>query len=182
MLWAVVALAASWAFAGEGQPQDTPAALLKRIQALASDGKYDALEKEIYPLVVDEDSARELAIKGIKTKKKRGDFAYSPEALDELIKKHVQRIQPISEKLLRRLFGEGDEFARDPKLKAISKERPKDIYALDYKDVHILMVKAEDKFQLVFWENLPKILKAEDDDNGDDDDDEEDNDDDDDDK
>lgn len=144
----------------------TPLKLLKKIHQLVEAKKYDKLQKYLYqgklvymkdtPDKYKDNTVGDMIVHGIKAGKERhGDFGYNAENLKFLINKHAQDIKLVSDELRKEIFGNKNrEFGRFPDLHELAKKRPQDIYMLEYKEVHIIMVKINKGFRLVFWENL----------------------------
>ena len=144
----------------------TPLKLLKTIHKLINAKKYDKLQKYLYqgklsymrdtPEKAKDKTVADMIIYGIKAGKERhGDFSYNAKNLQFLIDKQAKNIKPVPDKLRQEIFGNKDnEFGRFPDLRALAQQRPQDIYMLEYKEVHIIMVKIKKGFRLVFWENL----------------------------
>ena len=101
-------------------------------------------------------------IDGIKRQKPIGDFSYSHEALALIIEKHADTFVPFpkAEKSVREALGRG-VFSRDAALMQMAEERPDDILIFDRLLVHMVLVKVEGRWKLLFWENLPAILGGE---------------------
>jgi hypothetical protein len=117
----------------------------------------------VYPLVDPSRGERgdipRQVIDGIRRQKPVGDFAYSHEALTLVIEKHMDVFVPFpkAEKNVRDALHRG-VFSRDAALQRIAEERPDDILIFDRMLVHMVMVKVEGKWKLLFWENLPTIV------------------------
>jgi hypothetical protein len=147
----------------------TPLDLLKTIYKLAQQKKYKKLNKYLYQGKITNAPSKEMANKtmgqlilaGIQDKKTLGAAAYNAKALDIIIRKHANRIEPISKKLIQELFGEENEgFAQFADLKDLADNRPQDLYIFDHRGVHILIARLKKKkFVLVFWESLSGIIE-----------------------
>jgi hypothetical protein len=141
----------------------SPKAALEAILSLAKQEQYEAIREHVYPLV---DASRgergdipKQIIDGIKRQKPIGDFAYSHEALALIIEKHMDVFVPLpkAKKTVQEALRRG-VFASDAALKQMAEERPNDILIFDRLLVHMVLVKVEGKWKLLFWENLPAIL------------------------
>ena len=137
---------------------DTPDILLQKIYNLSSKKKYDELKECIYPFQARGINLQEEIINGIKGETKNPDFEYSDEALALIISEHLERIKPIDDELLQKIFIDG-EYGKDEKLNSIAKNNPENIKIFDYKGVHILMAKIDSEYKLLFWEDLNYILE-----------------------
>ena len=146
----------------------TPVALLKTIYKLAEAKKYRKLKKFLYQgkvpkafeKIMGGKTMGKLLLMGVKGDKDAPrDFRYNAKGLKIIIDKHSERLVPIPQKLRKKLFGrEGRELSDFTELKTIAEQRPNDMYIFEYKNVHILMVKINKSFQLVFWGNLEMML------------------------
>lgn len=130
----------------------TPEALLRRIRAAARNEDHQALKDLIYPDPV----RQEMLIDGIRNRKETGDAAYSDAAMASLLTDHLDKLEPISDQLRRRMFSE-TMYGRDPKLREIATRRPGDISMMEHREARILMVKTDKGQQLLWWENLTNL-------------------------
>lgn len=141
---------------------DTPEDLLRKIYSLASQEKYEEINKLIFASNIKDDGKvhdlRKEIVEGIKEAKFHGDNAYSNEALHLIISEHLHRIKPIPKDLLKQLFLNENSFGQDQTLKQIAQQAPEKIQIFDYKDVHIMMVEVSGEYKLIFWEDLNNIL------------------------
>lgn len=145
----------------------TPLGLLKTIYKLAQQKKYKKLNKYLYQGKITNAPEKgvanktmgQLILEGIQDKKTLGAATYNAKALDLIIRKHANRLKPISKKLIQELFGEENEgFAQFADLKHLADNKPKDLCIFDHKGVHILIARLKKKkLVLVFWEGLSNI-------------------------
>ena len=84
----------------------------------------------------------------------QGDFAYSHKALQIVIEKEIKQFKPIPEQLYEMLIEQPDGIFYE----ATKDLEQMDIPIFDFKDAHIILIHRNDKYQLVFWENLNKVL------------------------
>ena|GEM_PF-4234768 len=138
----------------DAETENTPAALLKKIYALAQEEDYDNLQDCIFPH--SEQDLPNMMLEGIKAKKERGDAAYSHKALKFLIDNHLDKLKPAAGAFLDSCMPDGD-FGEDPRIAKIAETRPQDITMFDFQEVHILLIKFEGEHKLIFWERLPVL-------------------------
>lgn len=146
----------------------TPLGLLKTIYKLAQQKKYNKLNKYLYQGKITNAPQKEmknktmgqLILEGIQDKKTLGAATYNAKALDLIIRKHANHLEPISKKLIQELFGEENEgFAQFADLKYLADNNPNDLYIFDHQGVHILIARLKKKkLVLVFWEGLSNIV------------------------
>ena len=140
-------------------PAKTPSDLLITIHMLATKEDYAELENHIYPFQeqYSNTNTRDDAIKGIKQNYtwNRGDFAYSNDALKEVIDNHLDKFIPASKENDSSIFW---SIQDDETLKKLGQEYSKYFKVFNFKGVYIFTVKEGGRYQLLFWENLNKIL------------------------
>ncbi|MCK4792399.1 MAG: hypothetical protein KAV87_52200, partial [Desulfobacteraceae bacterium] len=131
---------------------DTPWKLLKEIHSLASANRYEELERHIFY------RHRDQILKGIREHKPHGDFAYSNEALAEIVHNHRSEIRTLPQQYQ-------DEFIKDwkadPTINSVANSRPDDISVFRHEQstAYILMIKIEGEYKLIFWEDINGILR-----------------------
>lgn len=149
------------ALAGRGisdRELDTPVKLLVHIRALARAKRYEAIAPLIWKMSIDNKRLTAAIIKGIRTHKRRGDFAYSDRALSEIIEKHHPRIGKLPDKLRKRFektFGRHDKV-----LARLLEKKPGAFRLFDYRGAHIIFVRHGGSYRLLFWEGLNRVLQG----------------------
>jgi len=140
----------------ESGNDNSPAGLLKKIHSLAQNEDYDKLKDCIFPF--SDSKLPNMLIKGIKEKKIGGDGAYTHKALKTLIDNHLGELKPAVGRALEECLtgGIGDT---DKRVAEIAKTRPQDITMFDFKGVHILIIKFEGEYKLIFWERLTNLSR-----------------------
>ncbi|HAS47325.1 MAG TPA: hypothetical protein DCS93_43010 [Microscillaceae bacterium] len=141
----------------------TPVDLLKKIHKYASKKEYDKLKPYLYQGVITNGPTKEMTgktmaeiiLKGMKEGNMGSDFSFNADALQTIIDKHSDRLEPIPQKLRSKLFGESrSSFSQFKDLKQIADNTPNDLYTFEYKGVRMLIAKINKGFRLVFWEGL----------------------------
>ena len=163
ILMAVAVVGCGKKDSAESGNDNSPAGLLKKIHSLAQNEDYDKLKDCIFPF--SDSKLPNKLIKGIKEKKIGGDGAYTHKALKTLIDNHLGELKPAAGKALEYCLREGEGgggFGKDKRVAEIAKTRPQDITMFDFKRVHILIIKFEGEYKLLFWENLTKLSGEED--------------------
>lgn len=130
--------------------------LLETVINYAKKGKYADLKDYIFPLTIKNSNIQEEMLHGIEVKKNSGDYCYSEQALNIIITKHLNRFKnPADDKKIHTILktGFGDTIGK------IATDNPNDIALFFYRDVLIVIIKYQAKYQLVFWENMNNILK-----------------------
>jgi len=112
------------------------------------------LKQLVYPFKDDVEDMQEglieLMLKG--DPQQRGDGAFSSYALDTLIAHHLSEIKPIADELYAQLSG--DRFFGT----VISSYKQKHVWVMDFHEVRMILLEKDGKLQLLFWENLNRLL------------------------
>ena len=113
-----------------------------------------ALKQLVYPFRDEVEDMQagliELMLKG--DPQQRGDGAFSSYALDTLIAQHLSEIKPIPDDLYTQLSG--DRFFGT----VISSYKQKHVWVMDFHEVRMILLEKDGKLQLLFWENLNRLL------------------------
>lgn len=113
------------------------------------------LTKLIYPIKSKKgkDYRKEIVIKILEndTRSVR-DLAYSDTAFKLIIDSLYVNFKPVSEKLYTKLI-------RPPEYGILKEMKKEDILVFDHLNVHIILIRYKNKLQLLFWENMNKLLK-----------------------
>ena len=134
---------------------DSPKELMVRIHKLAEAKKYDELKEELYPLTSEHYPMRKYMLQYIKEENKShiGDLSYSGEAISILIADHCDGFTSEFKAPAIKFF-----YELAPELKDIPKENWKFLETHNG-GIHVLAVKVEGRYKLLFWEGLNKLLK-----------------------
>ena len=126
-----------------------------RIHKLAEAKNYDDLKEELYPLTSEHYPMRKYMLQYIKEEDKShiGDLSYSGEAMSILIAEHCEGFtSDFNAPFIK------DFYELAPELKNIPKQDWK--FLETYKGgIHIIAVKVNGRYKLLFWEGLNKLLK-----------------------
>jgi len=82
------------------------------------------------------------------------DFAYSHKALQIVIEKEIHQFKPITEEIYMMLAEQPDGIFSEATKDLLYKEIP----IFDVKNAHIILVRRDNKYQLIFWESLNNLL------------------------
>lgn len=154
----IAVLAVAFALIGTGcsKKLNSPESLLREIYELATEQRYDELKELGYPLTFQDNDIRDLFVKGIREKETSGDWAYSDAALKEIIENHLDKIGPLPQKELDRIIKRSDTYGET--LVNLAKNSPESYSLFNHKQTFIVLVKIEEEYRLLFWEDITNIL------------------------
>lgn len=142
---------------------DSPEKLLRAILNRSRTGDYEGMRELAYPALVPAYrglTVQDVFIQAMKEKKgksRTGDFSYSDEALELILREHLGKFTSnISPLWLEELKEDG---LLDQRLIEKAKEDSQLFKTLDYKGVHIFLVKLDGEYKLLFWEGMNLLFE-----------------------
>jgi len=129
---------------------DTPKKLFTEIKIAAINSDKVRLNDLVYNINVPEENMHKEIVKGILKNKQSGDYAYSDEAIGILLDQHTEKFRVIGNSLYQKLFRHGP-YSTDTEM---SKIPFKDIFVFEKDQARIIIVRIENMYKLLFWENL----------------------------
>jgi hypothetical protein len=138
------------------EPAATPKRLLETILRLSRAKEFGELSSYVVPVHVGEMKLEEMVVQEIRKNDENssGDYAYSDLGLEMVLKKHGDAFGPELNEFWKRELSSITKHS--PKLKKIAWDQ---YQILNEGSIHVIVVKIDTSYQLVFWENVNQLLK-----------------------
>lgn len=142
--------------------QEGPFETVRQVVLISQSGRYDELDRYIYGVPVDKgkNNSLDLIKKGIRDKKKEGNFAYSDEAFIRILTDYRAFMKPADGfQLKAKILSDMYPFRDDPYIVSLVKNSPHDIIVFTRNGATVVFIRHEGVFKIIYSMNITRLSK-----------------------